>query len=103
MKKEAVALTLAALLNAACGGAVAVDEDTVWYGSPEAAENPGLKIHEKIHQDQMRGLEGGAAEFWQTYLSNPDQACAWEIEANIAQGVKNPEDHPACKGFFGKK
>ena len=85
-------LMAAGVATTGCG--IAINEDTALYS------DSNIRIHELKHQEQMRELCGGSKEFWETYVSDPQQACAWEIEAGIAAGAANPENHPACNGLF---
>lgn len=97
LKELLISLGMATSTTACVVDGVAINETLVVYDSQESANNIQYQIHEADHQRQMRELDGRAVEFWTTYVLNPDQACAWEVEANTAAGMYPPDDHPACK------
>ena len=87
MKKEL--LLAASLTLASCNGAIAVNENTIWYGNDSIRNDPDIVSHEKCHQEQMRDM-GGSDVFWKRYIEDPMFRC----EAELSCGAE--ENHFAC-------
>ena len=89
--RRVVGFAFLVLALVGCNGAIAINENTIWYGSERMRNDPRVVEHEACHQQQMKDI-GGANIFWKKYL---DEDNAFRCQSELACG--ETEEHFACQ------
>jgi hypothetical protein len=104
--KEALRIGLVSLALSGCVAPVPENTkayttiDGIHYLDPQAENDPAIVRHEETHNSRADNYPGGRLIYFWRYATDQKFACEEEVEANKAEGLKDPTDHPACEGII---